>query len=291
MLRSLAVPLALLLQTTNAPAEQRQALDRPGDVYVIRLEAVSVTSGDGSSGSSRSVTILEERVIALRDDSVELEFDLPEQASQTDRDRTWQFPVRVLKSPKVPLQLLNASELQTRVQSWLERGGFTETSCGHWIFTWTAIKIECDPHSVLQALEPFDLRVSDLRGGALYAETGARGPAPLQEKSRSPDGAVFVAEMEIDPEAVRRERAQTDVVVAEIMRQEPVALEAALQAWAAKQIVGTITTTLETDTVGRVTRRTQVTDVAITDVDGSQERVSSTVTVERRQVLHPEGQP
>jgi len=144
---------------------------------------------------------------------------------------------------------------------------------------------------VLETLAPFDLRLSDLRDGAPYSEPDALGTAPLRTESRSPNGLIFVAELEIDPEAVRRDGAQRDVVVAEITRQESVTLEIALQAWAAKQITGSITTTLETDSVGRVKRRTRVTDIVIVDEDGSQERKISTVTVERRLVSRAEGRP
>ena len=267
MLRLLAVLCALLLQALDARAEQPPFEDRVGDIYEIRLESVSKTSGTATSGSSNSAMTLVERVIALHESGVELEFDLPEGTSAEDRARNWQFPARVLKSSDQPLQLLNEAELKARVQDWLKRGGMTEAACGHWIFTWTAIKIECDPQSVLRALEPFDLRPSDLRDGAQNRDSG---------------GTTFVAEMEVDPERVRRERAEMDVAVAEMMRDAPLAIEAALQARAAERISGTITTTFETDPAGRVTRRMQVTNIEIAGGDGSLERQTGTVIVERR---------
>ena len=50
-------------------------------------------------------------------------------------------------------------------------------------------------------------------------------PAPanqrLCEQTSSSNGTIFVAEMEVEPEGVRRERADMDVVIAEIMRSCP----------------------------------------------------------------------
>jgi hypothetical protein len=271
----------LLVSILGAPAAADD-LDRPGDLYEIRLERVTESSSNESSGSSHDVWTLRERVVALRDGGVELEFDLPADTSPEDRARAWQYPARVFRRADGSLELLNAPELEARVAAWLERFGIPETACGQWTFTWTAIKIECDPQSVLASVAAFDLRVSDLRDGGLYRNAAARGPAQWRE-ARGPNGRAFVAEMEIDPDVVRRARADQDVVIGEIMR-EPITLEAALQNWDAKQISGTITTTFETDSQGRVMRRTQVANILIVDQDGSQERQTTTEVVERRLV-------
>jgi hypothetical protein len=283
MLRPLVVPFILLLQMLDVRAQQPQFEDRVGDAYEIRLESVSDRS-NGSSGHSHSRFTLVERVIALHAGGIELEFDLPEQALPQDRARTWQFPARVLKSPGRPLQLLNASELEIRVRAWLQRGGMTEAACGRWSFTWTAIKIECDPQSVLQMLEPFDLRLGDLRDGTPHSEPGARGSAPLRKDSLGTAGATYAAEMEIDPDVVRRERANEDVAIAEMTGKAPLALELALRAREADRISGTIATTLEMDSAGRVTRRRRVTRLEIAGHAGSLERQTTTVVVERRLV-------
>lgn len=253
-MRLLAVLFALLLPTLQVRAEPPQFEDRAGDVYEIRLESASQTSGERSSGSSRDISTLAERVIGLRDGGIELEFDLPDGTSAEERARSWEFPARVLKSPGKPLQLLNAPELETRVHAWLASGGMTEAACGRWIFTWTAIKIECDPHSILHRLEPLDFRLADLRDGAPYSEAGTMGLVPLRAVSVTPAGATFVAEMEIDPETVRQGRAAADVIVAEISGQPPLPLEDARRTHALERISATIVSTLETDSTGRLTR-------------------------------------
>lgn len=282
MLRLLMAMCAMLLAPLGARALETQSADRVGDTYEIRVERVSENSGGRSSGSSRSINTLVERVIALGDSGVELEFDLPEGTSAQDRAREWQFPVRVQRSEQ-ELRLLNALELERRARAWRDGAGLTESACGRWIFTWTAVKIECDPQSVLQALEPFDLRPSDLRDGAQHSEIGAR-PAPFRIESQRSGGATFVAEMELDPDVTRRQRAEMDVAVAEMTGHAPLSLETALEARAAERISGTIVTTFETDAAGRVTRRTRVTRAEIAGADGSLERHITTETAERRLV-------
>lgn len=283
MLRLVAVMTALLLQTAAAFAQEPGSGSRVGEVYEIQRESMSSeSSSGGSSGDSRSHNVIVERVIAVRDTGVELEFDLPQDATAEDRARVWQFPVRVLQPPSGPLELLNGPELEARVARWLEAAGWTREACGRWIFTWNAFRIECDPQSVIEMLAAFDLRAGDLRDGAPYQQAGSRGPAVLRREARGSDGAVFIVEMELDPEAVRGERAQTDVILAEITARESLSLDAALRARAAERISGTIRITFETDATGRVRRRTKVRELEIEGSNRGRETQTVTETVERR---------
>lgn len=291
MLRLLAAPFILLLHIIDARAEPPQAEDRAGDVYELQLVSVSETSQNGSSGNSSTRGRLVERVIAPRDGGIELEFDLPERVSPKERALTWQLPVRVLKSPGRPLQLLNRSELDERAHAWMRTGGITEAACGRWIFTWTAIKIECDPESALQILEPFDLRSGNLRDGAPHSEPGARGTASLRASPTDSGGATYAAEMDIDADMMRRERAKADVAVAEMTGRPPLSYEAALQARQNERISGSIATTFECDGNGRVTLRRRITRTEIAGEAGSLERQTTTETVTRRFVPPGEQRP
>ena len=254
-------------QSSSAPT---LPVDRIGDAYEISLKSVSGSSGpNGSKGSSEDNSALVERVVGLQNDGVVLEFDLPPTTSAEDRARQWEFPVRVFKAPGRPFQLLNTPELASRVRSWLTSAGLSDAACGHWIFTWTAIKIECDPQSVLQTLAPFDLRLGDLRDGAPYSEPGTLGSAPLRSLPRTGPGATFVTDLQVDPEAVRGERAEADVAVAEMMHRPQVSLAAALQSRAAEQISGTIEVTIEVDPSGRLERRVEVEELQIVAQSGN----------------------
>ena len=97
------------------------------------------------------------------------------------------------------------------------------------------------------------------------------------------NGSTFAVTMQVDPDAVRRARAESDVAVGEIM-QKPVTLNAALRARANESVSGTISVTFDTDAGGRVWRRTKVTNVVTKRPDGRTESQTATETVERRPV-------
>jgi hypothetical protein len=79
---------------------------------------------------------------------------------------------------------------------------------------------------------------------------------------------------------VRQERAESEVVVGEILR-TPVTLKQALKNQAALDISGTITTLFETDPSGVVVRRTTLTKMKIKGARGTTETLNSTEVLER----------
>jgi hypothetical protein len=220
-------------------------------------------------------------VTGLRTDGLELEYDLPKSVKAEERASNWQFPARVFKPFSGPVRLLNGPELEARVDGWLKAAGWPRTVCGHWIFTWNAFRIECDPQSVIKSIDSFDLRSADLREGAVYLPTEASGPAKLARKVAGQDSVIFAAEMTVNPDAVRRARAESDVVVGEIMK-KPVALDAALRERTREAVSGTISVAFETDSAGNVRRRTKVTRLEIKGPDDRSETRTVTETLERR---------
>ncbi|HEY2837112.1 MAG TPA: hypothetical protein VGI89_11135, partial [Rhizomicrobium sp.] len=253
-----------------------------GDTYEITMTKVSVQQGsNGSSGSSHDKDTIIERVIGLRADGPELEYDLPKTARADERAGNWQLPARFFKPSGAPAQLLNGPELEARVDDWLKSAGLTRAACGHWIFTWNAFRIECDPQSVIKTVESFNLNIADLREGTSYREIEALSPGTLVRKSSGSDGAIFTAEMPIDPDAVRRTRAESDIVIGEIMH-KPVTLDEALRERAKETTSGTISVTFETNSAGNVRRKTKVTRLDIKGADGLSETETVTETLERR---------
>ncbi|QNN78423.1 hypothetical protein IAE60_03005 [Pseudoxanthomonas mexicana] len=284
-----AMALAMLSLANAARSESLGAAPEAGEEYEIsKTYQTSEHSSDGSSGSSNGRDTLVERVISVREGGLELEFDLPKQATAEDRARSWQFPVRVFRSTDGSMQVLNRSELEARIEGWLKAAGWTRAECGRWIVTWNVFRIECDPESVIKAVESFDLRSAGIREGDAYREPGARGPGILTRKSTGADGATFVVVLEIDPDAVRRARAEADVVVGE-MTQKPVTLDDALRERANEDVSGTISVTIDTDLVGNIRRRTKVTSVETKGRDSTTERRTETETVERRPVPNSGG--
>jgi len=278
-----AAIIALLWQASDALAREPPPGPRVGDVYEIRSERVSTRQSADGSGSSHDRDSIVERVIAVRDGGVELEFDLAPDATAQDRAASWQFPVRVFRPSQGPLELLNGAELESRVDRWLRAAGWTREICGHWIFTWNAFRIDCDPQSAVAIVAGFDLEADDLRDGAAYREAGALGEGMLRREPRGSGGAAFTVRLEVDPEAVRRERAEADAVTIELLGDSP-QLRAAMQARSAERISGTVDLAFETDEAGRVRRRTKITTLRIEEAGGRRETETITHTLERRLV-------
>jgi hypothetical protein len=282
-----AVIAASFLPPLDAGAESPKAPPTAGEEHEItRSYETSQETSDGSSGSSGGRTAVVERVIGVRDGGLELEYDLPNDATAEERAREWQLPARVLKPPSGPMLLLNRAELEARLERWLEAAEWTRAVCGRWIFTWNAFRIECDPESVIETIEEYDLRSVDLRDGAPYREAEARGSGTLARIADGPDGARFAVTLEVDPDAVRRARAESDVAVGEIM-QQPVTLDAALRERARETVSGTIEVTFEADVTGNARRRTKVTRLQIVGPGGRRETETVSETVERRRVSGP----
>ena len=259
-------------------------VDKVGDTYKVRLERESKRNGSASSGGSTSRTTLTERVVELRADGIVLEFDLPADTSAKERAREWQFPARVLKRPDGSLELVNLDELEARSVAWLERAELDPSACGKWLFTWTAVKIECDPQSAIDLIQPFDLRQSNLVEGAMYQETGADGPSRIEMMRQESGGAIFTAKTEVDPDFMRRQRAEADLVVAEIMGDTVPTLDAAIQMRSLDRYSGSIVTEFETDAAGRVVRKTTVTEVMAEFPDRTVEHETTTQIVRREMV-------
>jgi hypothetical protein len=272
-----------LLVTILLPSLANAAQPQVGDEYEItRHNETSQVRDHGSSSTSDTDAIVE-RVIAVRPNGVEVEYDLPKGATAQDRAQTWQLPVRVMKSPGMPPRLLNQAELEARVERWLKDAKLPRSACGRWIFTWNAFRIECDPKSVLNMLEAFDPGPDDLRDGADFRDATALAAAPLVRRKSDPRGSVFVVDLALDPEKVRQQRAESDVVVAELSR-KTLSLEAALRVRSTEKIVGTIQITLETNPAGQVRRKTRITKTKIVEASGETEIGTATLVIERRAV-------
>jgi hypothetical protein len=171
--------------------------------------------------------------------------------------------------------------VEARVDAWLKAAGSSRAACGHWIFTWNAFRIECDPQSVIKTIQLFDLRSVELGDGVPYRENDALGFGKLVRTTGGPEGATYSVEMPVDPESVRRGRAQSDVVVGEIMN-KPVTLDAALQQRASEVVTGTISVEFETDRAGDLRRRLKTTKLQIKGQDGRSASETITETLERR---------
>lgn len=283
-MRSLELIAALLCLCFANCAEANEFDPEVGKSFrIVRIAESESKRGDGGSGTTYDRDTLMERVISVRDDGLELEYDIPPSAKGEERAGNWQFPARVFKPLSGPTQLLNTTELETRLGSWLTKAGWDLSVCGKWIFTWNAFHIDCEPLSVLKMIAAFDLRLESLRAGAPYRDDAASAPAPLVQLAHSSDGSKLVAKLEVDPEFVRRAAAEVDVVVAEIYGRT-LSLEDAQLQHAADKVSGTMVVTFETDASGQVKLRKTVTTIETVDRKGQKETRKTTETVERQRV-------
>lgn len=284
---SFLTTVALLLAPLDAAraqpsrAETSHPEPKRGDTYELTLTRdMAQRDGGGGSGSSHDQDRLIERVLEARADGLDLEYDLPGNAAAQERASEWRFPARVFKPSLGPMQLLNRAELEARVDPWLTSGGMTRANCGQLVFTWNAFRIDCDPQSVMGLIDRFALTSLRLREGAAYLDPKASGPARLK---RGLPGGTLVALLAVDPDAVRRGRAETDVGVAQLMR-KPLTLEEALRERAKDTVSGTILVTFAILPSGDVWRRTAVTKLEVRRPDGRLETQTTTETLERRPV-------
>lgn len=255
---------------------------RVGDTYEITLVRDSSQEGnDGSSGSSHDQDTIIERVVGVQENGLELLYDVPQTFPRKQEVKDWKFPARVLLLPSGEMQVLDRPELDARVDKWLKAAKWTRAVCGHWIFTWNAFRIECDPQIVADTVKAFDWRTPNVREGALYHDGNALAPGTITRTQNSEDRSIFVVELEAAPNAVHRARAESDVVVAEILR-KPVTFETALALRSKESVKGTISITFETDATGSIRRRTTVTKLQTQKEDGTMSTDTVTQTLERR---------
>lgn len=287
MTRIMTAGALSLLMATAGLAHASSPNPMTGETYeIIKSYVTSEQTSDGSSGSSSGHDRFLERVIAVRDTGIELEYDLGRDATTEDRARNWQLPARMFKPAHGPMQLLNADELETRLEGWLKAGGWDRSVCGRWIFTWNAFHIDCDPQSIVKTIDEIDLRSPDLREGAAYQDASALAPGIIVRKAASAKRIIFTTLLQVDPVAVHRARAEADVATGEIL-QKPVTLEAALAERAKEQVSGTISVSFETDVTGIIWKRTKVTRLELKRPDGTSESRTATETVERHKMSTP----
>lgn len=269
----------LVTSISNAHAQSAKSYGSAIDAYeIVDSYTTSNEGGSGSSGSSNGKNVYLERVIAVRNEGLELEYDLPADASEEERARYWQFPARVFKPTVGPLQLLNRDDLDQRLDGWLEAAKWERSVCGSWIFTWNAFKVECDPNTVLLLIDKISLRSFELNEGATYTDAIALAPGHLHRTAGSTLNQVFVAQLNVNPDVVKLQQAESDVAVGEII-QKPVTMAEALNKRQLEEVTGSISVTLEGNKAGQVWKRTKVTTLKILAPDGTLEsRVATEVT-------------
>jgi hypothetical protein len=280
MIRQLIAFLVVLSSIVEATAEPSVSVERVGDIYEIQHIKIWSTVHDNgdTEGSNNKFTLLE-YIVGVREDGLELKYDLPQSLSKNNRAKDWRFPVTLFRATSGQIEILNRAELESRIDKWLEDAKLARSDCGRRIFTWNLVQIDCDPLSVIEGLAGFDLRTVKPEDGASYQDAVYRGV--MKQTVAGPSGFTFAIELGVDRNAVIRERAQFDLVMAELSK-KPLTLDAAIRARSSETVSGTISIYFDTDALKQVQRRTKVTKQKIARANGKSETQNITETVERK---------
>lgn len=282
MTRTLLSAGAALLFAAMPPAFA-QAM-QVGDIYeLVQSYQTTEKSSEGSSGSSSGHDSVIERVVALRNGGVELDYDLPADTTPEERAGQWQSPARIFKAADGSRTLLNVAELEARLDGWLKAGKLDRSACGRWIFTWNAFRIECDPQAIVTRLAEIDPTAQVVRDGAAYSDPHAAQEGRIAQTSADGNGRTFSATLPIDSDQIRQQRAEADVAIGEISG-KPISMEDARLKRAGDQVTGSITVTWETDAAGIIRKRVRTTRTEIRLSDGVVEEKTAIETVERRKI-------
>lgn len=238
-----------------------------GDRAILEVSyETSSSSSNGSSGSSSGHSQLFEQIVAVNEHGIEFLYDLPPGSDEDARKREWMFPVRVFRPNVGAPQILNLAEMEKRLDDWLASAKWDRRACGHWIFTWNAFRIECDPAAAIKAIDAYDLRHIEALPGASYAIDGTTGPRPLFRRSANQLGVT----LDIDPEIAREKAAETMLAVAE-MTGQTITLEAARLEAAKQQFSGTVSDIVTVDINGSVIKRERKIEQVTIESDGTKE--------------------
>lgn len=279
-----ARPVSLaLLMVASTVSGTAATTGQAGDEYRVTFSyATSSESSDGGSSSSQGHNTYIERVLAVTADGLDLEFDLPLEAEE-NRLIEWQWPVRVHETSDGEFRLANREEMEVRRDAWLAAAEIPREACGSWYFTWNAFQVECDPDAIIPTLQDIRLRPPGFGEGETYRHPGTLEGTPLSVVAAKKQGQTLVAVFPIDADFVRKEKAESDVIVAQLMGKE-LTLQEALAARSAEEITGTLTVTFETDHLGRIRQRTTLAEIKTVGANGLEETSTNTQTVNRELV-------
>lgn len=274
MIQAVVFVASLLVGTTYNSADRVSDL-RVGDAFEIvnNSDVEYRSTGGGMNGEQHDHATLMIRVLSADADGVVFEMDHPIGTSEADRQREWSLPARIFRPTDGPSRLLNTDELIARLDTWLARANLTREQCGHWGFTWTAYKIECDPETVLALFDAWFPATPVV--GTIYQHPLAARPVPFVEC----EPQKLCAVLPIDPDRVRAQRVETDSIVRQMFaayRNLPATNHAA------DAISGTITVRFEIGADGREWLRSEEINIDTTKPDGRVETSITHRTLRRR---------
>lgn len=172
------------------------------------------TSTSGSNASSRSRSSIVERIIGNKGDGLEIEFSFPN--PKIPENDAWKLPARVVVNPDGAIELLNESEIEDRLEKYLEKHPEMRKFCGGAVFTWTVFEIHCDTVHIIDLVKSNNLHLGTLSEGKLYTEPEAIGPSRLRNISSNDSKQVLEVELVLDPTQLQSKYEKDMEKIAEI---------------------------------------------------------------------------
>lgn len=245
---------------------------------IYRYSSQGLDSGSKGSGSGR--TVLSERIIQEQDGRVEVEYSILGDLDEVRGNAKWMYPARVLVAPDGTKTLLNADELDARVNDWLKKAEWTREACGQWGFTWTAYQVLCDPQAVIGEIEAQDMRPGIIADGQAMQLPSFGTFVVLRKGEQDDRGLTYVGTAQIGSEFVRRQIAQSMVVTAQL-NGDALSIEQALEQALSIEAEGEVTLTLIVDPQGLIVKRTEEYEMIVTGGEYGDERRTGTTTTFR----------
>ncbi|MXP46399.1 hypothetical protein GRI43_03195 [Altererythrobacter luteolus] len=272
---------AVIVSAIPFAAQANAGSDRASWLQLV-YERSSVSSDGGSNSSSSGQQSLIETVMRNTDDGVVLRYDLPRDEAGNTRTKFWYFPADVLERPDGSLELLDVDSVKSRIDQWLTQRNIPREACGHWTHGGGfPYRVDCDPDSILDQIEAFDLRMPRLEAGAEFSHPMASSPGIL-ERLAAPRTGYFVV-LSIDQQKARAEEAKNALILAQML-DEDLSREQAESDAAQTDFQGSIRMEFDLEPTGSVIKMSMRTNAVVTNPDGTRETKTSLVTVERHDV-------
>jgi|TARA_R100001244_G_scaffold71741_2_gene57996 hypothetical protein len=253
----------------------------PHEPTWLQLEyELSAKRSDGqSSGTSRGRQALIETVMEERPDGVVLQYDLPHDEEDKASSGFWYFPARVVERQDGSLELLDQPLVEARIDRWLKTHKIPKEACGMWSHGGGfPFKVDCDPQSILDQIEAFDLRIPDLMTGADYSHALDEAPGTLKALPAARSG--YSVTFTVDQSKARAGEVANALILAQMLGKDLTRQQAEEDA---EKIgfQGSIMIEFDLDPAGTVIRKQERIEIMVTRPDEEVETKTSLIIVTR----------
>lgn len=275
--------LLLLLPAKSFSHDASQRSVKVGDKFLlIERYETSSESDDGSSGKSSGGGALTEEILEIREDGWVVRYGLPDDASEQQRLRQWQFPAKIFKSSDGDWQILNEEMIIGRRDAWLSQSEIPKEACGSYYFTWNVFKIECDLHSAISIARSYDDGFCDFRSRSSIDLPLAAMPVSLKVRENGLGGFSLIGKAPVDANFIIQGNAESDVAVAQI-NGDKLSYADALAEQQKGKVSGDVNITIFVGSNGCLKKKITVSEIATIDANGVSEtrKVINTLTREK----------